>query len=97
MQTHHDINQVAAAIDFLGGDTAVAHLAGLKTAWAVSKWRKRLPAERVLWLAQQTGWKWSPHTLAPKLYPNPTDGLPLGGETLSQVSPSIFSEPNIGK
>ena len=88
MQTNPNANQVAAAIDFLGGDTAVAQLAGLKTAWAVSKWRKRLPAPRVLWLARQTEWRYTPHALAPELYPNPTDGLPAGSSLIgTQASP----------
>jgi hypothetical protein len=72
-------NPVAQAIDFLGGDSAVAQRAGLKTAWAVSKWRNRLPSERVLWLALQTGWRFTPHLLAPNLYPNPDDGMPQKG------------------
>lgn len=67
---------VAEAIDFLGGDTPVARLAGLKTSWAVAKWRERLPEKRVLWLAAQTGFKYTPHQLDPAMYPNPTDGLP---------------------
>lgn len=71
-----NVNPVAEALDNLGGDSAVARKAGLKTSWAVAKWRRNLPADRVLWLAEQTGWKYTPHMLAPKLYPNPTDGLP---------------------
>lgn len=67
---------VCEAIDSLGGDSAVARRAGLKTAWAVAKWRVKLPAERVLWLAKQTGWKFTPHKLSPALYPNSTDGVP---------------------
>lgn len=67
---------VPAAIDELGGDTAVAKLAGLKTSWAVAKWRQKLPEKRVLWLAQQTGFKFTPHQLDPLMYPNKTDGLP---------------------
>ena len=67
---------VAEAIDFLDGDSAVAKLAGI-TPWAVSKWRKNLPADRVLWLSEKTGWKYTPNQLAPHLYPNTTDGLPV--------------------
>jgi hypothetical protein len=76
MEQVQEANPVAQAIDSLDGDTAVAKRAGLKTSWAVSKWRKNLPPDRVLWLAEQTGWKYTPHMLAPNLYPNPTDGLP---------------------
>lgn len=72
----------AEAIDFLGGDTSVAKLAGLKTSWAVAKWRIKLPAERTIWLAQQTGFHFTPHSLNSDMYPNPTDGLPS-----SEVSP----------
>jgi hypothetical protein len=67
----------AEAIESLGGDTAVAKLAGLKTSWAVTKWRSKLPAERTLWLAEQTGFKFTPHQLNSEMYPNPTDGLPI--------------------
>jgi hypothetical protein len=69
---------VAAAIDYLLGDSAVAKLAGLKTTWAVAKWRQKLPERRALWLAKQTGFKFTPHQLDPEMYPNPTDGLPPG-------------------
>jgi hypothetical protein len=69
---------VAAAIEHLLGDSAVAKLADLKTSWAVAKWRQKLPEKRVLWLAQQTGFKFTPHQLDPEMYPNPTDGLPPG-------------------
>jgi len=66
---------VAAAIDSLGGPSEVARRRGL-TPWAVSKWTRRLPAEHVLWLAEQTEWQYTPHQLAPALYPNPGDALP---------------------
>ncbi|MGA3803723.1 Cro/CI family transcriptional regulator [Ralstonia nicotianae] len=66
---------VAEAIDLIGGDSAVARLLNL-TPWAVSKWRKNLPLNRVLWLAEQTGWRKTPHQLCPAMYPNPFDGLP---------------------
>lgn len=69
-------NLVAEALDFLGGDSAVARSAGLKTSWAVAKWRTKLPETRVLWLAEQTGFKYTPHQLDPKMYPNPTDAMP---------------------
>ncbi|WP_208328577.1 Cro/CI family transcriptional regulator [Paraburkholderia sp. BL6665CI2N2] len=68
--------EVARAIDHLGGDSAVARLLNL-TAWAVSKWRRRLPERRVLWLAERTAWKFTPHQLCPELYPHPDDGLPI--------------------
>lgn len=77
-------NPVAEAIDFLGGDTAVAKRAGLKTSWAVAKWRDKLPEKRVLWLARETNFTYTPHTLDPAMYPNPSDGLPI--EELEQAT-----------
>lgn len=68
---------VCAAIKSLGGPASVARLRSLKTPWSVSKWmRDGLPAEHVIWLAEQTGWKWKPHDLAPEFYPYPEDGIP---------------------
>lgn len=67
---------VAEALDYLGGDSAVAKRAGLRTAWGISKWRQKLPESRALWLARETGFKYTPHMLMPSMYPNPTDALP---------------------
>lgn len=66
---------VAEAIDLIGGDSAVARLLNL-TPWAISKWRKNLPLNRVLWLAERTEWRKTPHQLCPAMYPNKFDGLP---------------------
>ncbi|WP_244133474.1 YdaS family helix-turn-helix protein [Burkholderia gladioli] len=64
---------VAAA----GGATAVARALGLSRG-SVNEWTKkgRVPNPRVLPLAELTGWKFTPHMIAPALYPNATDGLP---------------------
>lgn len=70
---------IAAAVEYLGGVSAVARMHEPKplTAWAVCKWvEDGLPPKRVLWLAGLTGWKFTPHMLAPDLYPNASDGLP---------------------
>lgn len=68
---------VAAAIESLGGPSAVARKRALRSPWSVSKWiRDGLPAEHVLWLARETDWRWTPHQLAPDLYPHPDDGMP---------------------
>ena len=68
--------QTARAIESLGGASAVARLRGV-TPWAVSKWsRAGVPAEQARWLAEQTGWRFTPHQLRPDLYPNAADGLP---------------------
>lgn len=70
-------SSVAAAIESLGGPSAVARRRELKSPWSVSKWiRDGLPPEHVLWLARETDWRWTPHQLAPELYPHPDDGLP---------------------
>lgn len=68
---------VAAAVESLGGPSAVARKRNLRSPWSVSKWiRDGLPADHVLWLARETGFQWTPHQLAPSLYPHPDDGLP---------------------
>jgi hypothetical protein len=69
---------IAAAIEYLGGVSAVARRSDPPmTPWAVSKWKEDgLPPKRVLWLAGLTEWKFTPHMLAPELYPNDTDGVP---------------------
>lgn len=70
---------VREAIEWLGGPPKVAARRGLRTSWAVAKWmRDGVPGGQVLWLAEETGWRWSPHKLNPDLYPHPDDGLPDG-------------------
>jgi hypothetical protein len=65
------------AIMLAGGAAQVAQLRGLSSGWAVRKWTKDgLPLEHVLWLAELTGWRITPHQLAPQAYPHPEDGLP---------------------
>lgn len=65
------------AINLAGGAEQVAALRGLKSAWSVRKWlRDGIPLEHVLWLAEQTGWRVTPHQLAKDAYPYPEDGLP---------------------
>ncbi|WP_090685774.1 YdaS family helix-turn-helix protein [Paraburkholderia phenazinium] len=96
MATEHDTESappsVAEALDDLGGDSAVARLLKLSP-WAISKWRKKLPPGRVLWLSEQTQWKWTPHQLAPRLYPHPSDGLP---EHLRDLDASDDVQPPVG-
>lgn len=73
---------VERAVASLGGATGVAQLRkaeGLRggTPWAISKWIKDgVPPNNVLWLSERTGWIFTPHQLAPHLYPHPEDGLP---------------------
>lgn len=42
---------------------------------AIAKWEK-VPAERVLGVAEANEWRVTPHQLRPDLYPHPDDGLP---------------------
>jgi hypothetical protein len=74
-------DMVVQAIQSLGGATSVARLRG-RTPWAISKWmRNGIPAGEVLWLSEQTGWRFTPHQLSPALYPNATDGMPRRSST----------------
>ncbi|VWD20527.1 helix-turn-helix domain-containing protein [Burkholderia contaminans] len=73
--THTPNPHVAEALDMLDGDSAVARLLNVRP-WAISKWRRSIPPGRVLWLAEQTGWRKTPHQLCPEIYPNELDGLP---------------------
>jgi len=77
-------SHIVDAIAMLGGASAVARALGL-TPWAVSKWRTKIPPERVLWIAQRTGWRKSPHQLCPELYPNETDGIPKSEPAATQA------------
>lgn len=43
---------------------------------AISQW-ERVPAERVLAVAEACGWRVTPNQLRPDLYPNQMDGLPI--------------------
>lgn len=93
-----EANPVAQAVGHLGGPSAVARLRkrdGLrgKTPWAISKWiAERIPAENVLWLSQKTDWKFTPHMLAPTLYPNANDGLPKRKRTTAQSTAAAQHE-----
>lgn len=70
--------RIAEALECCGGASAVARAAEPPlTPWAVVKWKEDgVPPKRVLWLAALTRWTFTPHMLAPELYPNPSDGLP---------------------
>jgi hypothetical protein len=45
---------------------------------SVYEWIKKdeVPDKRVIRLAELTEWEYTPHMLAPGLYPNPSDGIP---------------------
>lgn len=69
--------QIKAAIDKAGGAARVAESLKISRI-SVYEWisKGRLPAERVIPLAELAKWEVTPHQLDPSLYPNPTDGLP---------------------
>lgn len=74
---------VERAIAEAGGVAPVAERFEINPV-SVYEWisKGRLPAPRVIPLAELTDWKYTPHQLDPILYPNPIDGIP----------PSIVSE-----
>lgn len=67
-----DHNPVARAIAAAGGTRRVAMKLNVSTQ-AVSKWRRRLPAERVIELEQLTRGAVSRYDLRPDLYPREGD------------------------
>ncbi|WP_409071625.1 YdaS family helix-turn-helix protein [Burkholderia stagnalis] len=64
------------AVTAAGGARAVADAFGISRL-SVYEWisKDHVPEPRVLRLAELTKWEFTPHQLAPKLYPNPRDGL----------------------
>lgn len=69
---------IKSAVDRAGRAGAVARNLGISRI-SVYEWieKDRLPPDRVLALAELTGWEFTPHMLAPERYPNPTDGVPV--------------------
>lgn len=65
------------AIAAAGGASVVAQQFNINPV-SVYEWirKDRLPAERVIPLAELTAWAFTPHMLDPALYPNKLDGLP---------------------
>lgn len=71
------MDALTRAIAIIGGQNIVAQRLGLKSAMAVSQWKKRgVPAEHILKICDMTDWLITPHELAPDLYPHPDDGMP---------------------
>ena len=68
---------IGEAIERAGGIKAVATARKLSEE-GVRLWRARgkVPADHVLWLAEETRWEYTPHRIAPDLYPHEHDGLP---------------------
>ena len=68
-------NAFQRACKIIGSAAAVARALGV-TKGAVSQWSV-VPADRVIPVAQATGWRVTPHELRPDLYPNAGDGVPV--------------------
>lgn len=68
---------VTDAVHAAGGAAAVARELSISRI-SVYEWIKKdqVPPGRVRKLAEMTRWKYTPHMLAPALYPNPSDGIP---------------------
>ncbi|HAP0139826.1 TPA: helix-turn-helix domain-containing protein [Escherichia coli] len=71
----------------------IARLIGLPQQ-VVSRWANghQVPASRVLQLCEIMEWEISPHELRPDIYPNPTDGLPVGCKANTQNTPEMIHE-----
>lgn len=69
---------IKEAIEAAGGAAVVARSQSIGRV-SVYEWiyKDKIPAERVIPLAELTGWHFTPHQLAPLVYPNPTDGIPV--------------------
>ena len=65
------------AVREAGGASAVARAFNMSRI-SVYEWitKDEVPDKRVIRLAELTNWKFTPHQLAPALYPNPSDVLP---------------------
>ncbi|HBE5554406.1 transcriptional regulator [Escherichia coli] len=71
----------------------VARLIGLPQQ-VVSRWANghQIPASRVLQLCEIMEWTITPHELRPDIYPNPTDGLPVGCKANTQNTQELIHE-----
>jgi DNA-binding transcriptional regulator YdaS (Cro superfamily) len=71
------VPNVTDAVREAGGAAAVARELSISRI-SVYEWIKKdeVPDKRVIRLAELTSWKYTPHMLAPDLYPNPSDGIP---------------------
>jgi len=74
-----------------GGPASLGRRFGISPA-AVSKW-PAVPPDRVLGVAEATGWAYTPHQIRPDLYPNPLDALPAEYEPSPKPSPRPASGP----
>ncbi|HAN7625467.1 TPA: helix-turn-helix domain-containing protein [Escherichia coli] len=71
----------------------IARLIGLPQQ-VVSRWANghQVPASRVLQLCEIMAWEITPHELRPDIYPNPTDGLPVGCKANTSKTPELIHE-----
>ncbi|EAB8633248.1 helix-turn-helix domain-containing protein [Salmonella enterica subsp. enterica] len=58
----------------------------------VTTGRSQLSPEKVLRIAEATNFEVTPHELRPDIYPNPTDGLPVGDKANTQTAPEVIHE-----
>lgn len=68
------MDAIDLAIDACGSISELARRIGVKPP-AIHQW-EAVPADRVLTVAEATGWRVTPHKMRPDLYPNQTDGMP---------------------
>ncbi len=54
--------------------------------------RSQLSPEKVLRIAEATNFEVTPHELRPDIYPNPTDGLPVGCKANTQNTQELIHE-----
>lgn len=75
------------AISAAGGAAAVARQFGIDPV-SVYEWIKkdRLPAGRVIPLAELTSWTFTPHMLDQALYPHALDGLPAAVREIREAA-----------
>jgi DNA-binding transcriptional regulator YdaS (Cro superfamily) len=70
------ITPLVKAIELVGLHPLAKHLG--VSYQAIQKYKKTVaPAERVIGIAEATGWTITPHEIAPNIYPHPHDGLPV--------------------
>ena len=51
-----------------------------------------VPPKQVIPLCQLMKWEVTPHEIRPDIYPNPTDGLPVGFKVNTSNAPELIHE-----
>ena len=67
---------IQRARDIFGSQAKFARVIGVSP-MTITKWKSRIPAERVLPIYRATGGRISPHEMRPDLYPEPSYYPPL--------------------